>query len=67
MNIQVDADKCIASGACAQVCPEVFDLDDEGVIVVLDAAPPAELRAKVEEAAAACPAAVIEVHDQSRV
>ena len=61
VQFEIDRDKCIASGACALAAPEVFGVDDEGMIVILDSAPGEELRAKVEEAAAACPACVISV------
>ncbi|MER7164436.1 ferredoxin, partial [Streptomyces lydicus] len=36
--------------------------DEDGVVVLLDAAPPAAQHDAVREAAAICPAAVIEVH-----
>jgi ferredoxin len=61
MQISVDTDKCIASGGCVFACPEVFDQDDDGIVVLLNANPPEELRDKVNEAIDACPAAVIEV------
>jgi ferredoxin len=61
MQVTVDTDKCIASGGCVFACPEVFDQDDEGTVVLLQANPPEELRDKVNEAIDACPAAVIEV------
>jgi ferredoxin len=63
VKIEIDYDKCVASGACAQVAPEVFGLDDDGIIVVLDEDPGEDQRANVEEAAAACPACVILVED----
>jgi ferredoxin len=61
MQVTIDTDKCIASGGCVFACPEVFDQDDDGIVVLLQANPPEELRDKVNEAIDACPAAVIEV------
>lgn len=61
MRITVDTDKCIASGGCVFACPEVFDQDDDGIVVLLQPNPPEDLRDKVNEAIDACPAAVIEV------
>jgi ferredoxin len=61
MQVTTDTDKCIASGGCVFACPEVFDQDDEGIVILLQANPPEELRDKVNEAIDACPAAVIEV------
>ena len=59
MKITVDQDKCVASGQCVLVAPDVFDQRDEDGIVVL-------LREEaqtgtVHEAARICPALAIEV------
>ncbi|MEV7341095.1 ferredoxin [Streptomyces sp. NPDC093544] len=60
MQITVDTDKCCAAGQCVLVAPEVFDQrDEDGIVVVLDHQPPAELHASVQEAAQICPAAAI--------
>lgn len=61
MEVDVDTDKCIASGGCVFACPEVFGQDDDGIVVLLDARPDESLRDKVLEAIDACPAAVITV------
>lgn len=29
MNVSVDLEKCIGCGACAEICPAVFFLDEE--------------------------------------
>ncbi len=31
MRIYVDPDLCIGCGPCVNTCPEVFDLNDDGV------------------------------------
>jgi ferredoxin len=63
MKITLDADKCCGTGQCVLIAPEVFDQrDEDGVVVLLDAEPPAGQHDAVREAAAICPAAVIEVH-----
>jgi ferredoxin len=59
LQVNVDRDKCIASGACVLAAPEVFGQDDDGIVVVLQASPTAELEAKALDAIRACPAAVI--------
>ncbi len=61
MKIKLHTDFCIASGACVLECPEVFAQDDDGLVVLLDEAPAAELHAKVRRAAAVCPVTVIEI------
>jgi ferredoxin len=60
MQVKIDRDRCIGSGACVIACPEVFSRDDEdGLVVLLDESPPTRLHDAVEEASEACPASVI--------
>ncbi|WP_301130352.1 ferredoxin [Streptomyces cacaoi] len=62
MRVTVDPDKCCGAGQCVLVAPEVFDQrDEDGIVVLLDAAPPADRHEAVREAAAICPAAALEV------
>jgi ferredoxin len=60
MKITVDEDKCCGAGSCVLIAPEVFDQrDEDGVVVLLDVAPGAELHDAVREAASVCPASAI--------
>ncbi|AOS64043.1 ferredoxin [Actinoalloteichus hymeniacidonis] len=60
MKVTVDEDKCCGAGSCVLAAPDVFDQrDEDGVVVLLDAEPPAELHLAVQEAADVCPAAAI--------
>jgi ferredoxin len=44
------------------LAPDVFDQrDEDGIVVLLDAEPPAELHSLVREAASVCPASAIAV------
>lgn len=61
MNVTVDVDKCICSGSCVLACPEVFDQDDDGFVVLLMANPSEDLAGGVDEAMSVCPGGVIEV------
>ncbi|MBW4829656.1 MAG: ferredoxin [Clostridiaceae bacterium] len=33
MKAQVDKDTCIGCGLCPSICPEVFEMDDDGKAV----------------------------------
>jgi len=64
MKITVDQDKCCGAGTCVLLAPDVFDQrDDDGIVVLLDEAPPQDLHDLVREAASVCPAAAIAVHE----
>jgi ferredoxin len=55
MEVRVDRDLCEANGVCTGIAPDVFDLDDEDELVILQPEPPEEMRERVEQAVASCP------------
>lgn len=59
MTIIADRTACVGAGQCALVAGAVFDQDDDGLVVVIDAHPAATQAA--ERAAALCPARAIRV------
>lgn len=61
MKVTVNYDICAATGGCAQICPEVFEVRSDGYLYVLQDEPGEELRDKVTQAADACPTAAITV------
>ena len=63
MKVRVDAAVCAGFSACLGVCPEVFELHDEGYAVVRLADVPKELEEAVRQAAAQCPSGAISVSE----
>ncbi len=64
MRVIVDEEKCCGAGQCVLLAPKVFDQrEDDGIVILLDATPPAELHAAVKEAASVCPAAAIRLEE----
>jgi ferredoxin len=60
MKITVDDVKCCGAGQCVLLAPEVFDQrEEDGIVVLLDAEPPAGLHPAAREAAGMCPTAAI--------
>lgn len=55
----VDHDECIGDGVCQEVCPEVFELRDDGLAYVINENPDESLHAKVDEAIEECPTGAI--------
>ena len=59
LEIEINRDACMGSGNCSFWAPGVFDLDDEGVAVVLD--PTAQAEDKVILAGQGCPTQAISI------
>jgi ferredoxin len=55
VKIIVDYDLCEANAVCMAECPEVFKVDDDDNLHILDESPPESLRTKVEAAVRLCP------------
>lgn len=55
MKVLVDREKCMNAGMCTQAAPEVFEMDDDGVLVVLREAVPEDQMLEVQDAVSCCP------------
>lgn len=59
MKAKVDHDLCSGDGICAELCPEVFEMnDDDQAIVIVDVVP-AECEDSCREASDSCPESCI--------
>ena len=66
LDVTIDRDACMGSGQCVFGAPGAFDLDDDGISVVVDAAGAPE--EQVVAAGRRCPTHAIAVHrDGERV
>ena len=63
MKVTIDHSLCIGDGICEEICPEVFELRDDGLAYVINENPDASLEAKVREAADACPTDAIIIEE----
>ena len=61
MRIVIDHQRCQANGVCAAYAPEVFEVQDDGVLQVLLEEPDDRLHRAVREAARRCPTRAITV------
>jgi ferredoxin len=63
MRIVVNWALCEGNGKCEEAAPELFKLDDEDELHVLDETPPESLRAKAEQAVRLCPKNALSIED----
>lgn len=60
VTVAADRDACIGTGECRRLVPDAFDNDDDGIVVVLDAARDVNIEL-LRRAERACPVAAITV------
>jgi ferredoxin len=61
MEIDIARERCCGAAQCVLAAPVVFDQAEDGLVVLLDPAPPASEHARVAEAADACPSRTITI------
>jgi ferredoxin len=59
MKACVDKSLCIGCGLCTAVCPEVFEMDDDGMAKAIEVEIPEKLSGSVEDAKTQCPVSAI--------
>ena len=60
----IDQEKCLNSGQCAYLQPELFELGDDGAPQVLNDHPDGDLIAKANDAIEMCPAQAISLVEE---
>ncbi|MGI6401535.1 MAG: ferredoxin [Thermoguttaceae bacterium] len=53
-------ESCIGCGLCAEICPEVFSMGDDGLAVAIEGEVPADAQDSAAEAMDSCPSGSIE-------
>ncbi|MFF7645171.1 ferredoxin [Streptomyces canus] len=64
MKVELEADKCVASGQCVLAAMDVFDQDHDGIAILLEEQVGDDRLDDVKEAIAVCPAAAIRLVEQ---
>jgi len=59
MNAYVEKDTCIGCGLCPSICPEVFEMDEDGLAFAYQEQVPEDNEDAAQEAADSCPTEAI--------
>jgi ferredoxin len=66
MKVHVNPQVCAGFRVCLGLCPEVFELHDDGYAIVLVSEVPPELEDAVRQAVSQCPSGAISLSDDPR-
>jgi ferredoxin len=61
MRIVVDHNKCTGLGMCEAEAPDLFEVQDDGSLIVLEERPAADQREALEAAVEACPTEALSI------
>ncbi|GAB3233321.1 ferredoxin [Mycolicibacterium hippocampi] len=63
MKVEVDLAKCTGHGICESIAEEVFEVQDDGTVMIHDAERPESDRERMQQAVTQCPAAALKITD----
>jgi len=64
VRIVIDRDRCVGSGNCLYWAPGTFDLDDDGISIVVD--PRGDDEDRIRVAAEGCPTRALTLHPEDQ-
>ncbi len=62
MKVKIDPELCNGDEVCVQLCPEVFEMQEDKAVVIMDDIPE-DLQDSVREAADSCPSEAITIEE----
>lgn len=63
MRVEVDLGKCTGHGICESIAEDVFEVQDDGSVVIHDATRPEDDQDRMKQAVTQCPAAALRLLD----
>ncbi len=63
MKIKADFDLCESNGVCVSMAPDVFDLDDDDYLVILEHDVPEDRREEMRRVVSSCPTSALSIED----
>ena len=64
MRARVIEEECIGDGCCADICPEVFEMRDDGLAYVIANPVPKDAKEKAKQACGECPTEAIVLEEE---
>lgn len=62
--LKADFGACQGYANCVDAAPDTYDIDDDGVVVLLKQQISADERPRIEEAARSCPVSALMIEDE---
>jgi ferredoxin len=62
--LKADFGACQGYANCVDAAPDVYDIDDDGVVVLLKDSFTDDERTRIEEAARSCPVSALTIEDE---
>ncbi|GAB16727.1 putative 3Fe-4S ferredoxin [Gordonia effusa NBRC 100432] len=63
MRIKADFDLCESNAICVGMAPDIFDLDDDDYLVILQEEVPAERVEELRQVVASCPKSALSLDE----
>ncbi|HEY0508224.1 MAG TPA: ferredoxin [Blastococcus sp.] len=63
MNITADTTRCVGAGQCVLSAPDIFDQDDDALVVLVEVSPGEDELELVRDAVDRCPSQAITLHE----
>ncbi|OBF94506.1 ferredoxin [Mycobacterium sp. 852002-51152_SCH6134967] len=63
MRVEVDLDRCTGHGICESIAEEVFEVRDDGIVLIHEPERPESDRDRMLQAVTQCPAAALRLID----
>ena len=63
MRVEVDLDKCTGHGICESIAEDVFEVQDDGTVLIQQHDRPESDRGRMQQAVTQCPAAALRLVD----
>jgi ferredoxin len=65
MRVEVDLDKCTGHGICESIADDVFEVQEDGTVLIHENERPESDHERMQQAVTQCPAAALYLREQT--